>query len=51
MLSDNKLAEVLGYIVGSGKGAGMAVIFVLIGMIGFIGCCVFRASKDIRNLE
>lgn len=51
MLSDSKLAEVLGYIVGRGKGAGMAVIFILIGIIGFIGCCLFRASKDIQSLN
>lgn len=50
MLSDNQLARVLSYLVGSGSGAGMAVIFVLLGIIGFIGCLLFRKSKDIKDL-
>lgn len=51
MLSDSKLAGYLSYLVGRGQGSGMAVILVLLGIIGFVGCLLFRRSKDIRSLN
>lgn len=51
MQSDSKLAGYLSYLVGCGPGTGMAVILVLLGIVGFVGCLLFRRSKDIRSLN
>lgn len=38
-------------IVGYGDGSGIAVLFICIGIIGFLGCCIFRLNKSMRMLD
>jgi len=51
MASNSKLKQTLSILVGNGKGSGMAVTFVIIGIVGFIGCWMFRKNKYIRDLD
>lgn len=51
MASNSNLKQTLSIIVGNGKGSGMAVTFVLIGVVGFIVCWMFRRNKYIRDLD
>jgi DHA3 family macrolide efflux protein-like MFS transporter len=39
------------YIVGNGKGSGIALVYILIGLIGFLGCCLFKFDKHIKKLD
>lgn len=41
----------LSKIVGNGEGSGIAVLFICIGIIGGIGCCIFRLNKSLRTLD
>lgn len=41
----------LNYSFGSGKGSGIAMIFLLAGIIGFFVCMLALSSKNVRNLE
>ncbi len=45
------LQQIFSYIVGTGKGSGSALIYVIIGIIGFLGCCIFRCDKYIKSLD
>lgn len=38
-------------IVGEGKGNGIALLYICIGLIGFIGSCMFKLSKSMRMLD
>lgn len=38
-------------IVGSEKGAGIALIYIVIGIIGSLGCCIFKLNNDMKNLD
>lgn len=38
-------------IVGNGSGSGIALIYVCIGLLGFIGCLIFRQNKKMRMLD
>ena len=41
----------LAKIVGMGNGSGIAVLFVCIAIIGFIGCCFLKLINDMRRLD
>jgi hypothetical protein len=45
------LQSFLEKIVGSGEGNGIALIYLSIGLIGFIGCCIFRMNKNMKLLD
>lgn len=36
---------------GAGKGAGAALLFLVIGFLGMLTCLVFRRSRSIWDLE
>lgn len=38
-------------LVGSGRGSGMALLYVVLGIAGFLGCCAFRRSKRMKLLD
>lgn len=38
-------------IVGEGNGSGIALLYICIGIIGFIGCCIFRLNKNVMILD
>jgi hypothetical protein len=51
MSSSHIFAIALGKIVGSGKGSGMAVMFLCTGVLGVVFSWLGYRDKDIRNLE
>ena len=51
MLHGSILKKMFGWIVGTGNGSGMALIFLFTGISGFIICLIGYFIKDIRNLE
>lgn len=38
-------------LVGTGRGSGIALLFVCLGLAGFLGCCIFRSNKKFRILD
>jgi MFS family permease len=50
MVSDNKLALILQKIVGTGAGSGMAVMFLITGILGFLTSILWYTNKNIRSL-
>jgi len=51
MASNSIFKQLLSIIVGSGKGSGIAIIFIIIGFIGFTVCCIFRRNEYIKTLD
>ncbi|BCZ47741.1 hypothetical protein psyc5s11_38080 [Clostridium gelidum] len=51
MASNSYLKQILSMIVGSGKGSGISIIFIIIGITGFAVCCMFRRNKYIKALD
>jgi MFS family permease len=51
MKKNTIVQEFLTKIVGTGNGSGIAVLFICIGIIGFLGCCIFRLNKSMRTLD
>lgn len=51
MNSGRDLAALLGRLVGSGSGCGMAVMFLCTGVCGFLVSIVSYRNKEIRKLE
>jgi len=51
MASNSIFKQLLSIIVGSGKGSGIAIIFIIIGFIGFTVCCIFRRNGYIKTLD
>jgi predicted MFS family arabinose efflux permease len=45
------LQQFLSYIVGSGKGAGSGLIYVIIALLGAAGCCYFKFDKHLKSLD
>lgn len=41
----------LAKIVGNTRGSGIALLFICIGLVEFLGCCIFRLSKSMRTLD
>jgi len=38
-------------IVGHSEGSGIALLYVCLGVVGFLGCCLFRRSKNLKALD
>ncbi|MDP4146057.1 MAG: MFS transporter [Bacillota bacterium] len=51
MLHSEKTAHLLGYLVGGGKGSGMALMFIITGILGGSLSIAAYFNKDIRSLE
>jgi predicted MFS family arabinose efflux permease len=39
------------YIVGNGNGAGNGLIYIIIALLGFLGCCFFKFDKHLKSLD
>lgn len=39
------------YIVGNGKGSGNGLIYIIIALLGFAGCCFFKYDKHLKSLD
>lgn len=51
MMNEGLLYNIFHTIVGSGKGSGMALMFLFAGILGFILCLLAYLNKSIRNIE
>ncbi len=51
MSSENLLAAFLGSLVGRGKGSGMAVMFLITGILGTVSTLIGYHRKEVRNME
>ena len=51
MASNSNFKQILSIIVGSGKGSGISIIFIIIGFVGVTVCCMFRKNKYIKALD
>jgi hypothetical protein len=51
MNHSSSMQKVLSILVGSGKGSGIAVIYILIALLGFLGCCLFRFNKELKVFD
>jgi len=51
MMPGGGLAPIFGWLVGTGPGAGMALVFVFMGVIGTLPCLVGYAFNAVRNIE
>ncbi len=51
MESGGRLSDMFGWLVGTGPGSGMALLFVLSGALGVLISAISYLSKPIRNLE
>lgn len=51
MNTNGALPDLLHLLVGDGTGSGMAVMFLITGVSGFVICCLSAGNKDIRALN
>jgi DHA3 family macrolide efflux protein-like MFS transporter len=51
MMPDGSLAPLFGWLVGTGPGAGMALVFVFMGLVGTLPCFVGYSFNAVRNIE
>ena len=51
MMPGGSLAPTFGWLVGTGPGAGMALVFVLMGLLGTLPGLVGYAFDAVRNIE
>lgn len=51
MLETSKLQKIFQYFVGSGSGSGLALMYVFLGIIGFIGSLLFKINKNFKKLD
>lgn len=51
MMMDNLLSNTLQFAVGTGRGSGMAVMFLCTGVLGALFSLISYQQKDIQNLE
>jgi hypothetical protein len=51
MMSGGSLVPVFGWLVGTGPGAGIAVLFVVMGVFGSITSLAGYSIRSIRDLE
>lgn len=38
-------------LVGTGDGSGIALLYVVIGIVGFLGCCLFRMNRSLNSFD
>lgn len=51
MQTENRIAAILGQIVGKGAGSGMAVMFLCTGILGSLFSIIFYRKKEIQQLK
>lgn len=51
MLKSTLMKQTVGKIVGTGKGSGMAMIFLIVGIIGCLLSMIFKKSAKIKELD
>jgi hypothetical protein len=51
MMPEGSLAKLFGWLVGTGPGAGMALVFVFMGIIGTLPCLIGYTIDPVRNIE
>jgi DHA3 family macrolide efflux protein-like MFS transporter len=51
MNKSSTLQQFFSYIVGNGKGAGNGLIYIIIALLGFAGCCFFKFDKHLKALD
>lgn len=51
MLKSKLMQQTMGKIVGTGKGSGMAMIFLIIGITGFLLSITFKKNTKIKELD
>jgi hypothetical protein len=51
MKIESPIKHILSAIVGSGNGSGNALIYILIGLIGLLWCCLFKYDKYMKTLD
>lgn len=51
MVSGGSMSHIFSWIVGTGKGSGMAVMFLFTGILGSITCLAGYLVKEVRNIE
>lgn len=51
MAKPSSAQQFLSLLVGSGKGSGIALIYVAIGLLGFIGTTAFRFDRTLKKLD
>ncbi|AGY74745.2 MULTISPECIES: hypothetical protein [Clostridium] len=45
------IPALLAKLVGNSNGSGIALLYVCVGLISFVGCCLFRLNKSMRKLD
>lgn len=38
-------------LVGTGDGSGIALLYVVLGIVGFLGCCFFRMNRNLNSFD
>jgi len=51
MKTPSTLQQFFSYIVGTGKGAGNGLIYIIIALLGFAGCCFFKSNEHLKSLD
>lgn len=51
MAGTSPLRPIFEFVVGSGKGSGMAILFLITGIIGVVSSLLCLRNKDFRQLD
>ncbi|MDT8717515.1 MFS transporter [Clostridium sp. 19966] len=51
MAKPSHFQKFFSYIVGNDAGSGNALIYIVIALLGFLGCCYFKLDKYIKSLD
>lgn len=51
MHSNSSTQNYLSILVGSGDGSGIALLYVVLGLVGFLGCCLFLINRSLNSLD
>ncbi|MBS5934590.1 MAG: MFS transporter [Clostridiales bacterium] len=51
MHSSSSTQNYLSILVGSGDGSGIALLYVVLGLVGFLGCCLFLINRSLNSLD
>lgn len=38
-------------LVGTGDGSGIALLYVVLGIVGFLGCCLFSLNRNLKSFD